>query len=310
MFTILGKISIIDRVIIAYTREDLSAYKVHFDNPVCDVCCTNHVRNELYIVDEDGVRYTAGKGCLDKKYGKELVRSALDAASVEQHDIATNCFTTKSSIIAALYQHDTEGYEKGTSNGDFKARHGSFYVEAMYGANSQQYSNLADKVIDHFANIDPTNTFIESLKTIAYNQYHSDKVLGLFPAMINCYYRDVEYARQQLIIEQHKLHSIQAYGNEGDKVKDVNLVCTIMDVRTVNNDYYGQFTQTFLKDEQGHVFVWSNVFKHNGCTSCGVGSIIKLINFTIKKHFTNKFGNVAAISRPKYQVIELKEQTK
>lgn len=299
MMVVLGKISIVDRVIIAYTRDDLSEFKTHFDHPECQVCHRKHERTELYIVEEDGVRYTAGKGCLERKFGKIVVRRAIDAAHAEEKNIGMNCFKTKASIIAALRQYHTDGYIKSVSSGDFKAKYGVYYSQAMYNSNSSEYEKLADNVIEHFVKIEPTNSFIESLHTLATNNYHSEKVLGLFPAMINIYYNNVNRSK---LIESSK--NTIVYGEEGDKVKNVNLQCEVIEVRKVSTYDYDTFLQTYCKDDNGHVFVWNNTFTDKSGYLCEKGSIINLINFTVKKHFTGAYGNVTAIVRPKYEVIK------
>lgn len=299
MLSILGKISLLDNVIIAYTREDLSSFKSSIEAPKCDLCGTNHTRHELYIIEEDGVRYTAGKACMEKKFGKKVVRYAFDAAHAEEKNIAANCFETKASIIAAIYQHQEEGFEKGETSNRFKCRYGDYFVESRASKTYEDHQKLADRVIEHFVNIEATNTFVDSLKTLAGNKYHSDKVLGLFPAMVNSYYRDIEFAHQKQLAAKETIF----FGEDGDKAKNVNLNCTVISVRRCDG-YYGSYLQTYLQDEQGHVFVWANTFTKEDGSVCESGSKIKLINFTVKNHFTGRLGNVTTIIRPKFQVIK------
>ena len=301
MLSILGKISLLDNVIIAYTREDLSNFKSSIEAPKCEICGTNHIRNELYIVEEDGVRYTAGKACMEKKFGKKVVRYAFDAAQAEEKNIAANCFETKASIIAALYQHQEEGFEKGETGNRFKCRYGDYFVESRYSEMYENLQKVADRVIEHFINIEATNTFVDSLKTLVGNKYHSDKVLGLFPAMVNSYYRDLELARQKQLAAKETVF----FGEDGDKVKNANLECTVIAVRHCDG-YYGSYTQTYLQDQLGHVFVWANTFAEEN-KACGNGSKITLINFTVKNHFTGRLGNATMIIRPKYQVTSIVE---
>lgn len=108
-----------------------------------------------------------------------------------------------------------------------------------------------------------------------------------------------------LLLTRQRAKETVFFGEDGDKVKNANLECTVIAVRHCDG-YYGSYTQTYLQDQQGHVFVWANTFAEEN-KACDNGSKITLINFTVKNHFTGRLGNATTIIRPKYQVTSIVE---
>lgn len=316
MLKVLGKISLIDKVIIPFMREDLSSFKSSFGAPKCAICGKNHNRCELYIIEEDGVRYTAGKNCMEKAFGKEAAKKAISDAKVEEKFISSHSFTLINSVIAALQLHNEMGFVKGESTLEYKARYYDLLNEALKSDEREQYEATAQKVVDYYRNLETTNSFLANVVDLMRNTYHSEKVLGLFPAAVNSYHKAIEYQHQKEIAEQHKLENAAMtsfYGEEGVRSKNVMVKCEVIDCRKVEGRSFGywddgEYHQTFLKDNQGHVFVWNNCF----CTKIDMlphyaiaGSKVMLQAFTVKKHFIGKLGHVTSITRPKYEITKL-----
>lgn len=321
MLTILGKISLIDKLIIPYTREDLSSFKKYIDNPVCDVCHRNHHRVELYIVDQDGNRYVAGKGCLDNKLGRSAVRTAITEAKETEKYIKSNCFEVREMIIGAIHLLEQSPFVASREGNSSAMTFKMTYIEHCYiGRSDRAIYDKANDIIEYYKNVDNTSTFIDSIKTLVSNEYCSEKVLGLFPALVHSY--DVAIAKQRAynLAKQHNLENSEYFGNPGDKIT-TDIDCTLIEVRQLDRPSYSYYddsvsNQYFLKDENGHVFCWTTTNrihvmvpgvkgtmypKYFGADD--IGTKLRLNRFTIKNHFESKLGKITAIIRPKYQVL-------
>lgn len=319
MLTILGKISLNDNLIIPYTREDLSSFKTYIDNPVCDVCHRNHLRVELYIVDEDGDRYVAGKGCLNNKLGRSAVQIAIREAKENEKYIKSNCFEVHEMIIGAIHLLQESPFvpsrEGNSSAMDFKMT----YIEHCYiGRNDRSICDKANNIIEYYKNVDSTSTFIDSIKTLVNNDYCSEKVLGLFPALVHSYDVAIANERAYNLAKQHNLENSEYFGNPGDKVTG-DIDCTLIEVRQLDRPSYSYYddgvsNQYFLKDENGHVFCWTTTNRIHVMVpgvkgtmypkgADDIGTKVRLNRFTIKNHFESKLGKITAIIRPKYQVL-------
>lgn len=179
MLKVLGKISLIDKVIIPFTREDLSSFKSSFGAPKCAICGKNHNRCELYIIEEDGVRYTAGKNCMEKAFGKEAAKKAISDAKVEEKFISSHSFTLINSVIAALQLHNEMGFVKGESTLEYKARYYDLLNEALKSDEREQYEATAQKVVDYYRNLETTNSFLANVVDLMRNTVKKCLVFSL-----------------------------------------------------------------------------------------------------------------------------------
>ena len=105
------------------------------------------------------------------------------------------------------------------------------YFEHCYiGRNDRAICDKANDTIEYYKNVDNTSTFTDSIKTLVNNEYCSEKVLGLFPALVHSY--DVAIAKERAynLAKQHNLENSEYFDNPGDKITtDIN--CTLIEVR-------------------------------------------------------------------------------
>lgn len=308
MLEVIGKINLMDRVIVPFTRDDLSQYKKYFDAPVCEICHTNHIRTELYIIREDDKTYVAGSGCMRKKFGKTVVARAIKDGQERLKTYRECCWNVFSLISAAIaflndfiyIPNNTDG--QTSSSALFKMKLREYYGKQSDVAHGEE----AKKIIEHYLSA-KQNPFVDNVCQLITNEWCSDKVLGMFPAVVNGYRRSIEREH-----EAKNEKATEYFGNVGDKVKNANINVEIVFVDFEVGQgfsYWDQehiFVRTWLRDvESGHMFVWNNGFKDPNTYKYidKAGTKIKLINFTIKNQFDSKhFGKVNSIIRPKYEL--------
>ena len=313
MLEVIGKLNLIDRVIVPFTREDLSSYKKYFDAPVCEICHTNHLRNELYIIRTEDNTIVAGKGCMNKMFGKQVVSNAIKVAKdnakvynqyrwkVDHLFAAAIAYLEDNKFIS---RNDALTYGGPSSSDDFK-------LDGVYqyycNESFKKYGAQADKIVEYYRQHSSDNSFIENAAQLIANEYCSDKVLGLFPAFVNSYYKTLE----REAIAKKVTESTEYFGNIGDKIKNENIEVEIVYVSFEKDQGYTYwdtnhlYVRTWMKDNNGHLFVWNNGFidKTKNEYVEEIGTKVKLINFTVKNHFeSKKYGRVTSIVRPKYEI--------
>ena len=317
---VLGKISLVDDVIISFTREDLSSYRQYINDPVCEICGRHHHRVELYIAEIDGERVVCGKRCLENAQGKEVVKLAIKQAKERTREIELARFEAKESLIGAVYQIKNFGFV-ASNNGDFSSswdykNHYYEYVEK--GQRNEQFVQLAKQIELYYRMLVPSNDFEQSIHTVILNGYHSNKVLGLFPAAVNSYI--VMKARQSNneLANKHNLEQTKYFGNVGDKVKqtiELELIGVRTIERAVTYSYYdnGTSLQYLLKDNEHHIFSWTTtagikIDQWHWLTKDHIGSKINVNSFTVKNHYESKLGHITSIIRPKFEIKQLVER--
>lgn len=291
MLKIIGKIIIADRVIIPFVRDDMSDFEYYFDHNECQLCHTVRHRRELWIAEIDHTRYVCGKECLNKLYTKDVIANAIAAAKKEQENIRKYCYNVVDLIVGGLYQRECYGYVIDRSSRDFKAN-ADEYIDKGYESHTKDFRSIAKEIVGWYSQYKVANTFEQSCKTIASNEYATAKILGLIPSLVNIYYAGQGIAT----------NGSAFFGNEHEKYVGLRIAGTIVDIReTTHTPYYysddGRGIQTVIKDRNNHVFVWNNTVTKNN-REAKIGESVVLTRFTVNKHFeSKKYGKCTKITR-------------
>lgn len=221
---------------------------------ICEHCRTNHARKRtILLIDKIGKFRQVGTNCVKEYTG------------VNDYDL----IRAFQSVETILLDSDIDGMNeyKGTSCGSYtetayylaKCIHytleNGYTKECKYEAceikPNDKDNQLAEKVMEYFAELETTDTFMNNIK-LSLSREYTKRVNGFIAYAFTAYTKDKEKAKQA---ETKKIS--EHYGKVGDKIViDVTGKCITS--YPVSYGYYNSQIVCVFKfvDKDNHVFIW------------------------------------------------------
>ena len=293
MFKIIGKIDITNNLVVPFVREDLESFRSYVETKECEICHTKHERTSLWIVEIDGIRKTAGTGCLKKFFGEAQFKAAYKQAMEEKEHIGKCCYFTKDALNKAYYLIQKHGF---VSN-KFARMNSEISTAQLLSHNFfeiEEEQNVANQVIEYFKNSTEASNYMMNCKSIASQDYIDDNCLNFIPAMVNSWMQHQVYLK----LKEQNCNETEYFGEVGQRVKNEVTAKFIKEEYAGTNTYgyYPVESRKFYFKAGNSILCW----KTSNNVSYKEDEEVTFKSFTIKNCYESKLGKITVITRPRF----------
>lgn len=293
MLKIIGKIDITNNLVISYIREDLESFRSYVETKECEICRTKHERTSLWIIEADGIRKTAGTGCLKKFFGEAEYKAAYRKAMEEQEHIGKFCYFMKDALNKAYWLIQKHGFvsnKLARMNSEISTAqlldHRFFEIE--------EEQDIADQVIEYFNNSTESSSYMMNCKSIASQEYIDDKCLSFIPAMVNSWIQHNIYTK----LKEQNCNETEYFGEVGQRIKN-EVAAKFIKEEYAGTKTYGYYPVTSKKlyfKTGNSILCW----KTSSAASYKEDEEVVFKSFTIKSCYESKLGKITVITHPRF----------
>lgn len=294
MLKIIGKIDITSNLITPYVREDLESFRSYVETKECEICHTKHERTSLWIIEIDGIRKTAGTGCLKKFFGEAQFKAAYQQAMKEKERISKCCYLTKDALNKAYWLIQKLGF---VSN-KFARMNSEISTAQLLNRNFfeiEEEQNVADQIIEYFKNSTETSNYMMNCKSNASQDYIDANCLNFIPAMVNSWMQHQVYLK----LKEQNCNETKYFGEAGQRVKTNVAAKFIKEEYAGSYIYYShqpiEYKKLYFKAGDS-ILCW----KTSNEVSYKEDEEVIFKSFTIVSHYESKLGKITLINRPRF----------
>lgn len=294
MLKIIGKIDIMNNLVIPYVHEDLESFRSYVTTRCCDICHTTRQRTSLWIVEIDGVRQVAGTSCLKKMFGEAVYQTAYHEAMTSWSLVCKNCFNLKKALNVAYRLIKEYGFVSNKYAREHCVKSTYSYLEEEY-FNQETLEDVAGAII-HYVNTAETDSgYMANCKAIVAKEWIDDACLKFIPSMVNSWNRHQIYQKTK----QENCNTTEYFGEVGNRVKEEVKASFIKAVDDAPRQFgYRDFLfyKKFYFKAGNAILCWQTAkdvdFQEN--------EEVTFKAFTIKGQFESKLGKITSINRPRF----------